>query len=95
MNFGIVLGAILAAGLAGNFAAVLRIPLRSLIAAMIGGLMLGYGARLAFDYNIGAFFSGVASGSVHGWLWLAAGLAANWFRVRTRPYSFQHTDRQS
>ena len=24
--------------------------------------------------NIGAYFSGIASGSLHGWLWLVAGL---------------------
>ncbi len=88
MNFGIVLGALLAAGLAGKFSPVLRIPLRSLIAAVIGGLLLGYGARLAFGCNIGAFFSGVASGSVHGWLWLVAALAGNWVGVRLRPLFF-------
>ncbi len=88
MNFGILVGALLAAGLAGKFAPGLRIPLRSLIAAVIGGLLLGYGARLAYGCNIGAFFSGVASGSVHGWLWLAAGLAGNWAGVRLRPLFF-------
>ncbi len=30
------------------------------------------GARLAFGCNIGALFSGIASGSLHGWLWFAA-----------------------
>ncbi len=89
MNFGILLGALLAAGLAGRFAPVIRIPLRSLAAAVIGGLMLGYGARLAFGCNIGAFFSGVASGSVHGWLWLVAGLAGNWAGLRVRSLFFR------
>ena len=45
---------------------------RSLAAAIIGGLLLGYGARIAYGCNIGAFFSGIASGSLHGWLWLRA-----------------------
>ena len=36
---------------------------------------MGYGARLAFGCNIGALFSGIASGSLHGWLWMAAALA--------------------
>jgi hypothetical protein len=31
--------------------------------------MMGYGARLAYGCNIGAYFSGVASASLHGWLW--------------------------
>jgi len=57
MNLGIVLGALIAACLAGKFAPSLRIPLRSLVAAVIGGLMLGYGARIAYGCNIGIYFN--------------------------------------
>ena len=85
MNVGILVGALLAAGLAGRFAPVWRVPLRSLSAAVIGGLLMGYGARLAFGCNIGAFFSGVASGSLHGWLWLAAAMAGTAIGTRLRP----------
>lgn len=88
MDIGIVLGALLAAGLAGRFAPSLRIPLRSLLAAVIGGLLLGYGSRLAYGCNIGAYFSGIASGSVHGWLWLVAAYAGNVVGVRIRPLFF-------
>jgi uncharacterized membrane protein YedE/YeeE len=69
MNLGIMLGALTAAGAAGRFAPMLKIPLRSLAAAIIGGLLMGYGARLAFGCNIGAFFSGTASFSLHAWIW--------------------------
>ncbi|MGV8390964.1 YeeE/YedE thiosulfate transporter family protein, partial [Pseudomonas aeruginosa] len=51
-------------------------------AAVIGGLLLGYGARLAYGCNIGAYFSGIASGSLHGWLWLGAAFAGNSVGVR-------------
>ena len=85
MNVGIVLGALTAAGLAGKFAPRLRLPPRSLAAALIGGLIMGYGARLAFGCNIGAFFSGVASTSLHGWLWIVCGLLGTWVGVRLRP----------
>jgi uncharacterized membrane protein YedE/YeeE len=85
MDFGIILGALLAAILAGRFAPVLRIPLRSLAAAVIGGLLLGYGARIAYGCNIGAYFSGIASGSLHGWLWLVAAFAGNIAGTRLRP----------
>ncbi|MDX1574724.1 MAG: YeeE/YedE family protein [Kiloniellales bacterium] len=74
-NFGILLGAFLAAGLAGRFAPQWRVPFRILLVAFIGGILMGYGARLAFGCNIGALFSGIASGSLHGWLWMAAALA--------------------
>ena len=30
---------------------------------------MGYGARIAFGCNIGAYFGGIASFSLHGWLW--------------------------
>ncbi|ROQ49626.1 YeeE/YedE family protein [Pseudomonas putida] len=88
MDIGIVLGALLAAGLAGRFAPSLKIPMRSLLAAVIGGLLLGYGSRLAYGCNIGAYFSGIASGSVHGWLWLVAAYAGNVVGVRIRPLFF-------
>ncbi|WP_251977018.1 YeeE/YedE family protein [Salinicola avicenniae] len=88
MNIGVILGAGLAATLAGRFAPSLRIPLRSVVAAVIGGLFLGYGARLAFGCNIGAYFSGIASGSLHGWLWLIAAFAGNMFGVKLRPLFF-------
>lgn len=88
MNVGIILGAGLAASLAGRFAPNFRIPLRSVAAAVIGGLFLGYGARLAFGCNIGAYFSGIASGSLHGWLWLVAAFAGNMFGVKLRPLFF-------
>jgi hypothetical protein len=85
MDIGIVLGAMLAAALAGRYAPVWRLPLRSLAAALVGGLLLGYGARLAYGCNIGAYFSGILSGSLHGWLWLVAAFAGNVFGTRLRP----------
>ncbi|MHA3026073.1 YeeE/YedE family protein [Chromohalobacter israelensis] len=88
MNIGIILGAMAAAALAGRFAPKFNIPLRSAVAAAIGGLLLGYGARLAFGCNIGAYFGGIASGSLHGWLWLVAAFAGNMLGVRLRPLFF-------
>ena len=85
MDGGIVLGALLAALLAGRFAPVWRIPARSLAAAVVGGVMLGYGARIAYGCNIGAYFSGIASGSLHGWLWLPCAFAGNVLGTYLRP----------
>ncbi len=85
MNFGIVLGALLAAALAGRLARPTRIPLGSLSAAVLGGLVMGYGARLSYGCNIGAFFSGVASTSLHGWVWIACAIPGNYLGVRLRP----------
>ncbi|MGN6488209.1 MAG: YeeE/YedE family protein [Devosia sp.] len=85
MNFGILLGAALAAGLAGKFAPKADLPFRSALAAAIGGILMGYGARLSFGCNIGALFSGIASGSLHGWVWFAAAFAGSFVGIALRP----------
>jgi uncharacterized protein len=85
MNFGIILGALVAAGLAGKFAPQFKLPWRSLAAAVIGGLLMGIGARLATGCNIGAFFSGIASGSLHGLVWLIFAIPGNAIGVWLRP----------
>jgi uncharacterized protein len=86
MDIGIMLGALAAAALAGRFAPVWRVPGRSLAAAIIGGILLGYGARIAFGCNIGAYFSGVASTSLHGWVWLASAFFGNILGTKLRPW---------
>ncbi len=86
MNIGIMLGAFGAAAVAGRLSPVWKVPARSLAAAVVGGLMLGYGARIAYGCNIGAYFSGISSSSLHGWLWLVAAFAGNAFGTRLRPF---------
>jgi uncharacterized membrane protein YedE/YeeE len=85
MDLGLMAGAALAAALAGR-GADLRLPAAGpALASLIGGLLLGYGAVLAFGCNISAWFGGVASGSLHGWLWILPALAGNWVGLRLRP----------
>jgi uncharacterized membrane protein YedE/YeeE len=86
MDFGIMLGALLASGLAGKFHPGWKVPGRSLIAAVIGGLLLGYGARLAYGCNIGAYFSGIVSASLHGWVWLVAAFLGSVLGTSLRPW---------
>lgn len=85
MNFGIVIGAMAAAALAGRFKPQWRLGRADLATAVIGGIMLGYGARLAFGCNIGAYFSGIVSGSLHGWMWLVFGFAGSMVGTWLRP----------
>lgn len=84
MNFGIVFGAMAAAALAGRFKPVLGLSRRELLTAVIGGLLMGYGARLAHGCNIGAFLGGIVSGSAHGWWWLLWGFAGSLLGTRLR-----------
>lgn len=50
------------------------------------GLLLGYSARLAFGCNVGAFFSGISTGSLHGWVWLIAAFGGSALGLRLRPW---------
>jgi len=85
MDFGLMAGAALAAALAGR-GGDWRLPgARPALGSLIGGLLLGYGAVLAFGCNISAFFGGIASGSLHGWVWIVPALLGNWVGLRLRP----------
>ncbi|QIE54796.1 YeeE/YedE family protein [Pikeienuella piscinae] len=77
MNFGIIAGAMAAAALAGKWAPAFTLSTRDIVTAIIGGLMMGYGARLAYGCNIGAYLGGLVSGSLHGWWWLIWGFAGS------------------
>ncbi len=83
-DFGMILGAMAAAAVR-PFARTTWPPLKSLAAAAAGGLLMGYGARLGFGCNVGAFVGGVASGSLHGWIWFAAALCGCMLGIRLRP----------
>lgn len=85
MNVGLVLGAMLAAGLAGSFYSTPWPSWRGIVAAIVGGLLMGYGARMSFGCNIGAFLGGIASGSLHGWAWFASAFLGSLVGIRLRP----------
>ncbi len=85
MNIGLILGAMLAAGLAGKFGKGPWPTLIGVVGAVLGGLLMGYGARLSFGCNIGAFLGGIASGSLHGWVWFGAAFVGSLIGIRLRP----------
>ena len=84
-DFGMIFGAMAAAAATKRYAATAWPPLKSLLAAAIGGLLCGWGARIGFGCNIGAFIGGVASGSLHGWIWFLAALPGCMIGIRLRP----------
>jgi uncharacterized membrane protein YedE/YeeE len=84
-NFGMLFGAMAAAAASHPYAHGAWPPVKSLLAAGFGGLLMGWGARLGFGCNIGAFVGGVASGSLHGWVWFAAALPGCLIGLRLRP----------
>jgi uncharacterized membrane protein YedE/YeeE len=85
MDLGIVLGALVASAAAGAWTLHRRVPGRLALGAVVGGLMMGYGARIAYGCNIGAYFGGIASFSLHGWLWGVLALSGTYVGLRLRP----------
>ena len=82
--FGIIVGALASSVAAGRFASVRRVPKRQIAAGLIGGGLMGYGSTFAASCNIGAYFSGVASGSAHGWIWAIFALLGTWIGLKLR-----------
>lgn len=85
VNIAIVIGALIAAASAGQFRLRMERDWRRWVAALLGGLAMGYGARLTNGCNIGAYFSGIGTGAVSGWIWLAFALAGAYVGVWLRP----------
>ncbi len=83
-NLGIIVGAALAAAIGGQFVVQRRIPGRIAVAAILGGLLMGYGARLSFGCNIGAYLAGIASFSLSGWVWAVVALTGTWIGLKVR-----------
>ena len=67
-NLGIIVGALAATLLASQFKVKKLKSIKQVIAAVLGGLLMGYGARIGFGCNIGALYSGIASLSLSGWV---------------------------
>ena len=85
MDFGMVLGAGAMAAVSGGLRRQDWPPFRQLVGAALGGVLMGIGARLGFGCNIGAFLAGIASGSLHGWIWFVMAMAGSWVGIRARP----------
>ncbi|NDZ78639.1 YeeE/YedE family protein [Streptomyces sp. SID10853] len=84
-DIGIMIGAAVAAAAGGVWKLHRAIPARTALAAVLGGILMGIGARMAGGCNIGAYLAGIASGSLHGWVWGAVAILGTWAGLRLRP----------
>jgi hypothetical protein len=82
LNFGIMLGALLASAPSNKQKVEAPWSPRSTLGLVAAGLLMGYGARLAYGCNIGAFFSGIASGSLHGWVWIVCAMSGIYLTIK-------------
>ncbi|QAT48893.1 YeeE/YedE family protein [Caproiciproducens sp. NJN-50] len=77
LNLGVVFGALIAALLASQFKLGKIKNGKQAAYALLGGILMGYGSRLTGGCNIGSFFSGIPSFSLHAWVfWIFVSLGA-------------------
>ena len=82
-NIGLIYGALAASRWNGT-PSISSPSARRLIIASIAGLVLGYSSRMAFGCNVGAYLGGIASASLHGWVWFALAFIGSIYGVRLR-----------
>lgn len=81
MSIGIILGAAVIALSRREFK--WKVPsLETAVFALVGGALMGLGARIAMGCNIGAFFATVTNGDLSGWVFLAGMAAGGWLGVK-------------
>nr|AZB72395.1 YeeE/YedE family protein [Synechococcus elongatus PCC 11801] len=83
-DLGLILGALSAAAYEGRWRWQGSLHPRAVSLAIAGGLSMGFGAFLAAGCNISAYLAGIASTSLHGWVWLGAALVGSWVGIRLR-----------
>ena len=81
MSIGIILGAMLLALLRREFK--IKVPsMETAVFSILGGMIMGIGARVAMGCNIGAYFATVSNGDPSGWLFLAGMVAGGYVGVK-------------
>ena len=68
MAIAMILGSLISVLLASEFRFKKIKDKKQLIFALSGGIIMGYGTRLSFGCNVGAYFSAIPSLSLHGWV---------------------------
>jgi len=80
--FGMLFGALITVLLGNHFK--LRVPQqkRRLLQGFIGGVIAGFGARMALGCNLAAFFTGVPQFSFHSWIFMITTAAGTYLGVK-------------
>ncbi|WP_290587949.1 selenium metabolism membrane protein YedE/FdhT [Alicyclobacillus sp.] len=79
---GMLWGSLCAALLGGHFKIRTPRQKRRWLWSFIGGLMAGFGTRLAMGCNLAAFFTGLPQFSLHAWLFIAGTVLGTYIGVR-------------
>ncbi|MBU0622418.1 MAG: YeeE/YedE family protein [Gammaproteobacteria bacterium] len=81
MSIGIILGASVMALTRGEFKWK-KPSIESAIFAVVGGTLMGIGARIGMGCNIGAFFATVTNGDPSGWIYLLGMVIGSYVGVK-------------
>ncbi len=80
---GLVLGSLAAALLAQQFQPS-RLTLKNGTTALLGGILMGWGAMTALGCTVGTLLSGISAFALSGWVFGAAVFAGVWLGIRLR-----------
>ncbi|MFZ5942725.1 MAG: YeeE/YedE thiosulfate transporter family protein [Bacillota bacterium] len=78
MNLGLVAGALISILFLSQFKIRKVKSKKQAAVAILGGFLMGYGARVAMGCNIGGFFSAIPSLSLSGWVFGISVFAGVW-----------------
>ncbi|MDY0393395.1 selenium metabolism membrane protein YedE/FdhT [Virgibacillus halophilus] len=70
--WGMFIGALVMVLLSNNFKIRFPRQKRRYVQGLVGGIIAGFGARLALGCNLAAFFTGVPQFSIHSWIFIVA-----------------------
>ncbi len=82
MIVGMFVGALCTALWAGNVGLRWPTSKRRLLQGLLGGIVAGFGARLAMGCNLAAFFTGIPMFSLHAWAFMLATVGGAWVGVK-------------
>ncbi|MBF2940790.1 YeeE/YedE family protein, partial [Pseudomonas aeruginosa] len=91
MIIGMLLGALCCALWAGNVSLRWPTSKRRLLQGLVGGIVAGFGARLAMGCNLAAFFTGIPMFSLHAWAFMFATVGGAWIGVKISLLPFLRT----
>ncbi|OCA86063.1 hypothetical protein A8F94_14580 [Bacillus sp. FJAT-27225] len=79
---GMLVGAAITILLSNSFKIRMPKQKRRLVQGFIGGIIAGFGARLALGCNLAAFFTGVPQFSFHAWIFMVTTAIGTFFGVK-------------
>ena len=66
--FGIIFGSLISTFLSSDYKFKKIKNSKQVIFGIFGGILMGYGTRVAYGCNLGAYLSAIPSYSLHGWV---------------------------